>query len=84
MKTTSTMPRTHCLRICSTRDDPFVRLPMAGGYHEVAFVNLTTVDYISVPHHRFMKGHDEVLENEIEEDENREQKPKPVKRKRRS
>lgn len=66
------------------KDDPFVRLPMAGGYHEVAFVNLTTVDYISVPHHRFMKGHDEVLENEIEEDENREQKPKPVKRKRRS
>ena len=26
----------------------------AGGYHEVAFINLTTVDYISVPHHRFV------------------------------
>jgi len=64
------------------KHDPFVRLPMAGGHHEVAFVNLTTVDYISVPNHRFMKGHEEALEEEIEEAEEVESKPGPVKRKR--
>jgi|SRR6476646_5785907 transcriptional regulator with XRE-family HTH domain len=64
------------------KDDPFIRLPMAGGYHEVAFINLTTVDYISVPNHRFVKGHDEVLEKDIEETEEPESKPEPVKRKR--
>jgi transcriptional regulator with XRE-family HTH domain len=64
------------------KDDPFIRLPMAGGYHEVAFINLTTVDYISVPHHRFTKGHDEALEKEIAEAEELESKPEPVKRKR--
>jgi transcriptional regulator with XRE-family HTH domain len=61
------------------KDDPFVRLPMAGGYHEVAFINLTTVDYISVPNHRFMKGYYKALEKEIEEAEEPDLKPEQVK-----
>ncbi|NJO53595.1 MAG: helix-turn-helix transcriptional regulator [Bacteroidales bacterium] len=61
------------------KDDPFVRLPMAGGYHEVAFINLTTVDYISVPNHRFMRGYYEALEKEIEEAEELDLKPEQVK-----
>jgi transcriptional regulator with XRE-family HTH domain len=64
------------------KDDPFVRLPMAGGYHEVAFINLATVDYISVPNHRFIKGSDEALEKEIEEAEELESKAGPIKGKR--